>query len=68
MTRLGRVGAWLLGARRAGQRAEGVPASPACAKSCLCVIFFKDFIYLLMRDTERDRQREKQAPCREPDM
>ena len=30
----------------------------------------KDFIYLFMRDTERERQRhrqrEKQAPCREP--
>ena len=27
---------------------------------------FKDFIYLFMRDTERQRhrQREKQAPCR----
>ena len=37
-------------------------------------IFFKDFIYLFMRDTEgererrRHRQREKQAPCREPDV
>ena len=34
--------------------------------------FFKDFIYLFMRDTHterhRHRQREKQAPCREPDM
>ena len=34
--------------------------------------FFKDFIYLFLRDTERetgrDRQREKQAPCREPDV
>ena len=30
--------------------------------------FFKDFIYLFMRDTERERQREKQAPCREPDL
>ena len=42
--------------------------------------FFKDFIYLFMRDThthrererererERDRQREKQAPCKEPDV
>ena len=32
----------------------------------------KDFIYLFMRDTERKRhryrQREKQVPCREPDM
>ena len=35
-------------------------------------IFFKDFIYLFMRDKEkksqRHRQREKQAPCREPDV
>ena len=37
------------------------------------VIFFKDFIYLFMRDTERKRerqrhrQRENQAPCKKPD-
>ena len=34
--------------------------------------FLKDFIYLFMRDTEKERlrhrQREKQAPCREPDV
>ena len=34
------------------------------------VLFFKDFIYLFMRDTDRERQkhkqREKQAPCRKP--
>ena len=32
--------------------------------------FLKDFVYLFMRDTERQRhrQREKQAPCREPDV
>ena len=31
---------------------------------------FEDFIYLFMRDTkrERHRQREKQAPCRKPDV
>ena len=33
--------------------------------------FFKDFIYLFMRDPERKRQRhreeEEQVPCREPD-
>ena len=30
----------------------------------------KDFIYLFMRDTERgrDRQREKQVSCGEPDV
>ena len=32
--------------------------------------FFKDFIYVFMRDTERqrDRQRENEAPCGEPDV
>ena len=36
----------------------------------ICFSFKKDFIYLFMRDTERQkhRQREKQAPCRELDM
>ena len=29
--------------------------------------FFKMFTYLLMRETGRQRQREKQALCREPD-
>ena len=30
--------------------------------------FFKDFIYVFMRETERgrDRQKEKQAPCGKP--
>ena len=40
--------------------------------TCFIIIFLKDFIYLFMRDTEREsqrhRQREKQAPCREPDV
>ena len=35
-------------------------------------IYFKDFIYLFMRDIYRERQthrqREKQTPCREPDV
>ena len=31
------------------------------------LFFFKDFIYLFIR-RERDKQREKQAPCREPDV
>ena len=33
-------------------------------------LFLKDFIYLFMRDIERQRhrQREKRAPCREPDV
>ena len=33
----------------------------------LKLFFFKDFIYLFMRDKQRHRQREKQAPCGEPD-
>ena len=37
-----------------------------------CVFFFKIlFIYLLIRDTEKEREaqkREKQAPCRDPDV
>ena len=40
--------------------------------SLMTSFFKKDFIYLFMRDTEREkqrhRQREKQAPCREPDV
>ena len=34
------------------------------------LFFFKDFIYSFMRDTERQRhrQREKQALCGEPDV
>ena len=35
--------------------------------------FFKDFIYPFMRERKRERgrdtgKREKQAPCREPDL
>ena len=38
--------------------------------SFLSLFFFKDFIYVFMRDTERQRyrQRENEAPCREPDV
>ena len=43
-----------------------------CSLSCLKIYFFKDFIYLFMRDTQRERQRhrkrEKQAPRRELDV
>ena len=28
--------------------------------------FFKDFVYLFMRERQRHRQREKQVPCKEP--
>ena len=35
-------------------------------------MYFLNFIYLFMRGTERERhthrQKEKQAPCREPDV
>ena len=30
--------------------------------------FFYGFIYLFMRDAERERQREKQFPCGEPNV
>ena len=38
------------------------------ALSISCFYFFKDFIYLFMRGTQRKRhrQREKQDPYREP--
>ena len=34
------------------------------------VLFFKDFIYVFMRETERQRYRQgkTEAPCREPDV
>ena len=34
------------------------------------ILFFKkkDFIYLLETEKQRHRQREKQVPCREPDV
>ena len=38
------------------------------------MVFFKDFIYLFTRihreerERQKHRQREKQAPCREPDV
>ena len=37
-------------------------------KTVLFGFVFKDFVYLLMGDTEREAEREKQAPCTEPDM
>ena len=49
------------------------PARYISSKSLGNIFFFpKDFIYLFMRDMHREwqrhRQREKQAPCREPDV
>ena len=37
---------------------------------CLFIYFFKRFYSFIMRDTERQRhrQREEQAPCRKPDV
>ena len=34
------------------------------------IVFFHDFMYLFMRDTqgEAETQREKQGPCRVPDV
>ena len=34
----------------------------------ISLIFFSDSIYLFMKDTERERQRHNQAPCREPNV
>ena len=40
--------------------------------TCIILFFFLRFIYLFMRDTQKERQRhrqrEKEAPCREPDV
>ena len=47
---------------------------PPAGGLCINIYFFsfKDFIYLFMGDTQRERrrhrQREKQAPCGEPDV
>ena len=45
---------------------------PPYIKVLFFFLFFKDFIYLFMGDTDRERQiakieKEKQAPCRKPD-
>ena len=44
---------------------EGQEGKPHYA-SQLCVLFFKIYSFIHERQTQRDRQREKQAPCREP--
>ena len=44
---------------------------PFICPSVYLFYFFKDFIYLFMRDSEKRQrhwQREKQAPRREPDV
>ena len=56
---------------RPGPKAGAKPLSHPGIPQLL--LFFKDFIYLFMRDTEerevqRHRQREKLAPCREPNV
>ena len=46
-------------------------AKDGFATNFFIFIFFKDFIYLFTRDTEREaetKRREKQAPCREPNV
>ena len=44
--------------------------SSAKRESWTSFFFFslKYLIYLIMRDTERQRQKEKEAPCKEPDV
>ena len=48
-------------------------SAPILLYNCMLLfLFFKDFIYLFMRATERERQRyrqkEKQTPCNDPDV
>ena len=47
-------------------------AADGVSLTTLYIYVFKGFIYLFMKDTQRERQRhrqkEKQAPCREPDV
>ena len=58
--------------RNKGVGAEGIGGRTYLSLQFFFKIFKKDFIYLLVRDTHRERQRhgqrEKQAPCREPDV
>ena len=48
---------------------ECVNSAALCSGHCFILFYFlkKDFIYLFMKDTQREkqrrRQREKQAPC-----
>ena len=34
--------------------------SPPNLQHCLSIIIFKDFIYLFMRDTQREKERERE--------
>ena len=56
-------------AKREGLNSTGVFLWGLTTLDAVVVVVVKDFIYLFMRDTERQthRQREK-APCREPDV
>ena len=59
-SRVSRIAPWAKGRRQAA----APPRDPY-------KFFFKYFIYLFMRDTERmaeTQAREKQAPCRDPDV
>ena len=75
------VGLWLRSTSQGSgiKPCVGLPAQrEVCFSLCFCpspllsLFLKKHFIYLFMRDTERERQRhrqkEKQAPCRKPDM
>ena len=61
---------------RIQHRTSGFTLSVSCIISSIILnflffsLFFKDFIYLFTIDIERQRhrQREKQVPCREPDV
>ena len=70
--RLGAVrpGIWILGAFYWTLNIPILPINQLEKGSwqLVALFFFKDFIYLFMRDTERHRKREKQTPCGEPDV
>ena len=70
-SRVSRITPWAAGGAKP-LRHQGCPTRAAPHPCFFLFCFFKDFIYLFMRDRERERQihrqREKQAPCREPDM
>ena len=62
-SRVSRIAPWAKGRRQTA-------APPSEPSFFLFFLSFEDFIYIFMRHRvrERHRQREKQAPCREPEV
>ena len=53
----------------AGLYTRSIPLSGYYSSYCLCYFFLKDFyLFMTFRERGRDRQREKQAPRKEPDV